>query len=87
MYKKRKIYIYIYIINFERMEEEERRRDKNDCVRRCDDDAQLLHDIERFPLYAARRVKFNCHERVGRRVYVLHLRQFARIRLRELRWP
>lgn len=28
MYKKRKIYIYIYIINFERMEEEERRRDK-----------------------------------------------------------
>lgn len=54
-------------------------------VRRCDDDAQLLHDVERLPVDAARRVEPNCHERVGRRVYVLHLRQLARVRLRELR--
>lgn len=68
-----------------------RKKEKNKkperTVRRCDDDAQLLHDVERFPLDAARRVELNCHERLGWRLYVLHLRQLARVRLRELRRP
>lgn len=71
----------------ERKKKKKREKQRETIVRRCDDDAQLLHDVERFPVDAARRVKLNCHERVGRRVYVLHLRQLARVRLRELRRP
>lgn len=56
-------------------------------VDRCDDNAQLLHNVERFPVDVARRVEPDCHECVGRRVHVLHLRQSARVRLRELRRP
>lgn len=52
---------------------------------RCNNDAQLFHHVEWLPGNAARRFEPDCHERVGRRVHVLHLRESSRVRLRELR--
>lgn len=54
---------------------------------RCNNDAQLFHHVEWLPGDAARRFEPDCHERVGRRVHVLHLRESSRVRLRELRRP
>lgn len=54
---------------------------------RCNNDAQLFHHVEWLPGNAARRFELDCHERVGRRVHVLHLRESSRVRLRELRRP
>nr|WBV79777.1 glutamate-gated chloride channel B [Thrips tabaci] len=50
-----------------------------------DDNAQLFHHFQRFPVDAARRVQPHGHERVGRRVHVLHLRVASRVCGRQLR--
>lgn len=52
---------------------------------RCNNDAQLFHHVEWLPGNVARRFEPDCHERVGWRVHVLHLRESSRVRLRELR--
>lgn len=65
-------------------------RNKTRCSQlyyRCNNDAQLFHHVEWLPGNAARRFELDCHERVGRRVHVLHLRESSRVRLRELRRP
>lgn len=53
---------------------------------RCNNDAQLFHHVEWLPGNAARRFELDCHERMGRRMHVLHLRESSRVRLCELRW-
>lgn len=52
---------------------------------RCDDDAQLFHDVERLPVDAAGRLEPDGHERLGRGVHVLHLRESPGVRVRQLR--
>lgn len=54
---------------------------------RCDNNAQFFHHFQRFPIDVARRVESDGDERLGRRLYVFHLREFTRICLRELRRP
>lgn len=55
--------------------------------RRCHHHAQLFHDVQRVSLDAAGGVESDGDERLGRRVYVLHLRVAARVRMRQLRGP
>lgn len=52
---------------------------------RCNNNAQFFHYVERFSLDPARGVEFDCHERVGRSLHVLHIRFSVRIRVRQLR--
>lgn len=52
---------------------------------RCDNNVEFFHYIEWFPKYSASGIEFNGYERLGRRMHVLHLRQFVGIRLGELR--
>lgn len=52
---------------------------------RCNDNAQLFHNVERVPFDVARSVEPDGDERLGRGVHVLHLRLPAGVRVRELR--
>lgn len=53
--------------------------------RRCNDNAEFLHNVERVQIHAASRLQPDRHERLGRGLHVLYLRQSTRIRLRKLR--
>lgn len=52
---------------------------------RCNNNAQLFHNVKWFPIYVTRRVQSNSDECLGRRLYVLYLRFSTRIRLCKLR--
>lgn len=52
---------------------------------RCNNNAQLFHNVKRFPIYVTRRLQSNSDECLGRRLYVLYLRFSSRIRLCKLR--
>lgn len=54
---------------------------------RRNNNAEFFHNIERFPRHIARRIQFDGHECVGRRLYGLHLCIATGIRLRQLRGP
>jgi hypothetical protein len=52
---------------------------------RRNDNAEFFHHIERLPEYITRRLQFDSHEHLGRRLYVLHLCIAAGICLCQLR--
>lgn len=52
---------------------------------RCNYNVEFFHYIERFPKYSASGIKFNSHERLGWRVYVLYIRQFIGVCVSKLR--
>ena len=52
---------------------------------RCDNNAQLFHNLKRIPFNVAGGIKPDCHECVGWCVHVFHLRVLIRIRMCELR--
>lgn len=52
---------------------------------RCYNNVELFHNIERVSVDITGRVELDCHERMGRRVYVLYLRFPAGVRVRQLR--
>jgi hypothetical protein len=54
-------------------------------VRRCDNNAQLFHNLKRIPFNVAGGIEPDCHECVGWCVHVFHLRVLIRIRMCELR--
>lgn len=53
---------------------------------RCYDDAQFLHDVERLSIDSSGSLESNRNERLGRCLYVLHIREPPRVRVRQLRW-
>jgi len=52
---------------------------------RCDYNVEFFHYVERFPKYSAGGVQLDGHERLGRRVHVLYIRQSAGVCVGELR--
>lgn len=52
---------------------------------RCNDNAQLFHNVERLSFDTTSRLKFDCHERMGRCVHVFHICEPPRVRVRQLR--
>lgn len=52
---------------------------------RCYNNVEFFHNIEWVPIDPTGGVESYGHERVGRRVYVFHLRIAAWVRMRELR--
>lgn len=46
----------------------------NLCIFRGHNNAQFLHNVQWFSFHVASSVQFNCYERLGWCVYVLHLR-------------
>lgn len=54
-------------------------------VHRRHDYVEFFHNLKRIPEHAAGCLQSDRHERVGRRLHVLHLRIASRVRVRQLR--
>lgn len=57
----------------------------SDFLNRSNNNVEFFHNIQRVSIDTASGVKFDCNERLGRRVYVFHLRFASGIRLCQLR--